>query len=253
MVKKTLAISLVFCVGYIVAIVRYMPASFVWDQIQTRVPEQNLPFTIVVKKGTLWRGAAQLEYESFNGSVSWQLKPLRILTGEKLVELEAQSTDSYLSGRGGYKDGYYQVEGQLSVELGAVNALRQQKIDVSGKLVVSDIQATLDPDTWLPVSLTAKVRWQGGPVSYPLGRKRQSAELPPLRGEIVQSGGDMVLEVMEEETQKAVMQLNLTPHGILKIQILKRLLDLAGVPWRKSISPDEVVFKVQQKLKKTDG
>jgi general secretion pathway protein N len=72
--------------------------------------------------------------------------------------------------------------------------------------------------------------------------------MPPLQSAISLLGENILLDVREEESSQTVMQLQLMPKGSVLLLIRKRLLDLAGAPWSQSAHPDDVIFKIEQKL-----
>jgi general secretion pathway protein N len=248
-IKKTAALLLVVITCYCVALLVFMPLSFAWEQASKWLPRQYTPVGITARRGTLWNGEAQIVHSYFKGTVSWQLQPWKVLFGERLIALQARTAEGYAEGQGGFVNGQFSINGQLSVDLRILKPLlSKHRIDLGGKLVVKDLQIVVESQTSFPVATTGKAHWEGGRVSYPLGLRRQSVTMPPLQAVIAQQGEDVLLVVNEDQTSNMVMQLLLTRQGSVQVQIRKRLLDLAGAPWSGDASPDDVVFKIQQKL-----
>ncbi len=226
-----------------------MPLSFAWEQIQRWVPKQQLPVQLGAKRGTVWDGATLVKHRYFNGQVTWQLYPFKSLFGANFLDLSVRAENGDLQATASLEGLDVALIGDLQVDLKMLQPiLRKHRIDLGGLLTVRNLSAVIDSRSGLPLTMAGSARWEGGPVSYPLGRKRQTSQMPPLAGLIVQRNDEIVLDVNDEETGKTVMQMQFTQDGVVKIQIRKRLLDLADAPWGGGGSADDIVFKVQQKL-----
>jgi len=227
-----------------------MPVSFAWDMAQQWLPEQTRPFQVTAERGTIWQGEVQFKYMYFEGSAAWILRPWQLFSSGEWIDLHLQSVDGELLGQGGYADGAVSVSGLMSLDLQALRPiLSQHRIDLGGELMVNDLLLAIDPLTRRPVAASGFARWEGGPVSYPLGRKRQSADMPPLLGELGLRGDSVELAVSDEISRQNVMLLRVTPDGYVELQVRRRLLDLAAAPWSQRGQPDDVVFKIKQPLK----
>ncbi|OZG74115.1 hypothetical protein BTA51_09640 [Hahella sp. CCB-MM4] len=240
----------VAALSYLTALVLYMPVSFAWEYAQGVLPLQQLPVKVQQTNGTLWDGEALLNSSQLQGVVSWELSPLSLITSDSLIHIDFRSDRIELSANGALKGSENaEVNGNLVLDLAALNPmLRQHRLDLSGILTIQRLNALVDTSTGKPIQLTGQGKWAGGTVSYPMGRQVQSAVMPPLVGQITQKGQEIALEVAEEASGKAVMQAQLSPDGVAKIQIRRRLLDLAGAPWSGNSGPDDVVFRIQQKV-----
>lgn len=249
MIKKTLVIVLLGFVSYALALLAFMPASFALGIVRTWAAEENLPVQIAAEQGTLWKGSAQLSHPFFAGTIDWKLQPLKIAFGGQALDLVLQSAESRLTGNAGYADGAVRITSDLTMNLQVLAPLlSRHRIDIGGELSVSNLQILLNLQSLWPDSASGSAIWSGGPVQYPVGRELSSVIMPPFNGSIRQQEQDIGLLVKDGERQWEVMYMALTPEGVVEIHIRKHLLDLAEAPWGSGGKPDDVVFKLQQKL-----
>jgi len=240
---------LVGCVSYGLALLVFMPASFALGIVKTWAAKEDVPLQITAEQGTLWKGSAQLSHPFFAGTIDWQLQPLKIPFGGQALDLVLQSAESRLTGYAGYTDGAVRITSDLTMNLQVLEPLlSRHRIDIGGKLSVSNLQVLLNLQTLWPDNASGSAIWSGGPVQYPVGRELNSVVLPPFNGIIVQQEQDIGLRVRDGEQQWEVMNMVLTPEGVVEIHVRKHLLDLAEAPWSSGGNPDDVVFKLQQKL-----
>ncbi len=250
MIKKTIALFLVATLSYLFALIVYMPVSFAWQNVQNWLPRNELPMRIQQTNGTLWLGEALLQSRFLSGVLSWDLDPLNFINNDSLIKLNFRSDKVSLETHGRLSSSdLISVEGELKMDLAAINPmLKQHRLDLSGVLNVRQLEALIDSGNGQPREIHGQAKWDGGTVSYPLGRQVQTTVMPPLIGRFAQAGENITLDVSEEASGLLVMQAQLTPEGVVNIQIRKRLLDLAGAPWSGSSEPDDIVFKIQQKV-----
>ena len=250
MIKKTIALFLVASLSYLLALVIYMPVSFAWQYAQNWLPKNELPVRVQQTNGTLWLGEALLQSRFLAGVMSWELDPLNFISDDPIVRLNFRSDKVDLKTKGMINGtDLVRVDGDLKMDLSAINPmLKQHRLDLSGVLDIRQLQTLIDTNSGQPKEIKGLAKWEGGTVSYPLGRQVQTTDMPPLIGKFVQSGENIALDVSEEASGLLVMQAQLTPAGVVNIQIRKRLLDLAGAPWSGNSDPDDIVFKIQQKV-----
>ncbi|WP_157496713.1 type II secretion system protein N [Hahella ganghwensis] len=250
MILKSVAMFVIAGLSYFIALVLYMPVSFAWGYVQEWLPLQQLPVKVQQTNGTLWDGEALLSSRQLSGVIDWQLAPQSLITSDSLVNIDFRSDRISLTSQGALRNfEQAELDANLELDLAALNPLlRQHRLNLSGVLTIQRLSTVVDLNTGKPLELKGQGRWEGGSVSYPMGREVQSTVMPPLVGQITQVGQDISLEVTEEESGKAVMQAQMGPDGVAKIQIRRRLLDLAGAPWSGSSGPDDVVFRIQQKV-----
>lgn len=249
MFKNLVVVTLVSVLAYTSALLVFMPLSFAWAQASKWLSEESLPFSVAAQRGTLWHGELQLVHDFIKGSVHWQLTPWKGLTGDSLIEWQARTGDGMAKGVGFFANGHLELASQINVDLSALKPiLDRHRIALGGELVVRDLQIALESLTRFPTEVSGTARWEGGPVSYPLGRQRQSSTMPPLQASLSMPADVIILDVSEEQTSHKVMQLQLAPNGRVLLLIRKRLLDLAGATWSTIANPDDIIFKIEQKL-----
>jgi len=249
-VKKTIVLFLVASLSYLLALITYMPVSFVWQYVQNWLPKHELPVQIRQANGTFWLGEVLLQSRFLTGVMSWQFDPLNYISDDPNIKLRFRSDKVTLNTKG-MMDGInlVRVNGDLEMDLSVINPmLEQHRLDLSGVLNVRQLQAVIDVSSGQSKDIEGVATWGGGAVSYPLGQQVQTTVIPPLIGKFAQSGENIAFDVSEETSGLLVMQAQLTPAGNVNIQIRKRLLDLAGAPWSGNSDPDDIVFKIQQKV-----
>ncbi|WP_148212637.1 type II secretion system protein N [Hahella chejuensis] len=248
MIKKIVGLVIIGGLTYLAGLVLLVPVEFVWRQ--AGVPANQLPVRVQKLQGTLWEGKALISHSWATGVLDWDVYPSGLLLMGDALALNFRANKIDIDAKAAL-DGFDQVRvlADGSLDLAALApALRRHRLNLSGELKISGLDVTLDTNTGLPVRASGRAQWAGGPVTYPMGRENKTATMPPLQGLIKQEGEEIHLEVLDSTENKPVMSAQVTRDGTAKIQIRKRLLDLAGAPWSKQANPDDIVFRVQQRI-----
>ena len=245
---KLMGLLLLGLVTYLVALVIWVPAGWLWQQASGHV---RLPSQVSVRQvsGTLWEGAAGLEVLGYPVRVTWGLGAPS-LTGLSLpLEVRLDSVRSHL-------------EGHLTLTCPGAGSL-----DARGRVDVAEfedlirrsggamIEGAVDVErlhlVWRDRSLSEAdglARWGGGRVTWPMAGQVGAADFPPMLAEMTRRPGGVSLSVRAAEAPGPAADVQVSWDGMMDIRVYKRMVDLAGQPWSDAARPSDVVFRVRQPL-----
>jgi general secretion pathway protein N len=233
---------------YLVALVIWVPAGWLWHQASEYVP---LPAQVQVQQvsGRVWDGAAGIVVSGFPVRLGWQLGWPSV-TGLSLpLDISVASSQSSLDG---------------SVTIGWP---ARAQIDAKGKLAVAEFEelirqsggAMIEGDVtidrlslaWADDRITraeGKGRWPGGQVSWPMGSQTGHAQFPPMQADLATTQGGVALTIAEQGGDGPAADASILWNGMMEVRVYKRMVDLAGQPWPDTARPGDVVFRVRQPL-----
>lgn len=233
---------------YIGALIVFIPAGWIWQQASSRVP---LPPEIQVQQvsGKVWEGAASVVVSGFPARLQWQLGWPSIMDLEQPIHVFVESMQSSVSGDvviGWPEKVRGKARGNITV------ADFEELIRRSGGAVIEgDVSIDRLEFEWADnqiVRADGIGRWAGGSVSWPMGNQTGQAVFPPMQANLDTTNGGLALEITEQAGGGPAAGANLLWNGMMELRVYKRMIDLAGQPWSGSASPDDVVFRVKQRL-----
>lgn len=245
---KVVLLVLLALMIYVVGLVLWLPAGWVWAQASPRV---DLPPGVSVQQvsGSLWQGAARLDIQHRPVRLSWQLDWPDVMTLRQPVTVSVETADSRVSGDlvlGWPRELVADMTGRLHVPEFADLIRENGGALLEGDVIIDRLRLAAS-DQRLE-SASGLGRWPGGNVSWPMGGSRQSAVFPPMQATLADTGDGVLLTISEQGEAEAAAEAGLSLNGMMDIRVYKRMVDLAGQSWSGSASPGDVVFQVQQPL-----
>ena len=250
MFKRIVGYSFLALFAYVSILIIELPAEVVWRFLQPHVPLEQASVRLSSVQGTLWNGASLVNYEGQQGRVEWRLQPWRQLVGGSPVQVKADTPAGQIALQLSMDwSGIVGVKAQGQVCLATFNEwLAGNQITLDGDILIESLVLSLDPAEGRVLDAQGALKWSGGTVAYPMGPVVQKQQMGGLIGLLSLRGEDVVLDVKDSPSQLGVAEILLQPDGIAKVAVRRKLLDLAGAPWAPNSSPQDVVFRVQQKI-----
>lgn len=247
---KGFLLVLLLVVTWMIALVVYLPAGWIWAQVSPRI---DLPAQVEVGSvsGTLWSGTALVRALGKPVSVSWRLEPASAIYGFIPLEWEANTTNSRAEG-----SLTAMLEGRLrflmreaSIDLAEITSMGGplERVRVPGMLELESIFVVWDPDEGL-VDARGRGQWPGGPVSWPMGGGTRQSNLPPLEGLLKRRDQGLVLSITDSEEDMTAVEVTLDDQGYANLALRKHWINLLGIDFAANAEPDEVVFDARQRI-----
>lgn len=245
---KVVLLVLLALLVYGIGLVLTVPAGWVWQQARQEI---RLPRGLEVQAvtGTVWDGQVSLRFQGRALSADWALGLPSLSAMALPVRLELATASSELSGD-------VTLGWPLSASLDARGRLHIAEFEdlirqSGGAILEGDVRINRLQLAWADNRLTearGMGYWPGGQVTWPMGDTRQSAQFPAMEADINQSEAGVSLKIRQQGEQAPAAEADILRNGQLRVQVYKRLIDLAGQPWSGAAAPGDVVFKVQQPL-----
>lgn len=245
---KVILLVLLALAVYIVALLAWVPAGWVWTQFGSSA---SLPPGVQVQQvsGTLWQGAARVEWMRRPVRLSWSLSWPDVVALRQPVDFTVETPGSRV--QGGLMLGWPSsvvVDASGQVQVAEFEDLIRQSGGalLEGEVIIDRLRVAAD-DGRLQ-SATGLGRWPGGQVSWPMGDSRQSTDFPPMQATLADTTRGVLLTIAEEGSAEPAADATLSLDGMMAIRVYKRMVDLAGQQWSASAAPGDVIFQVQQPL-----
>lgn len=241
---------LLFVVTWLVALVVYLPAGWVWAQASRGI---DLPEQVEVASvgGTLWSGTAVIRALGKPVSISWHLEPASAIYGFIPLEWEANTTGSRAEGSltAVFEGRLRFLMREARIDLAEVTAMGGplERVRVPGIMELESVFLVWDPDEGL-VDARGRGQWPGGPVTWPMGGRTQQSNLPPLEGVLKQRDQGVVLSITDREQGITGVEATLDRDGYASLELRKHWIDLLGLDFAANAEPDEVVFNVRRRI-----
>lgn len=245
---KVFLLVLAGLLAYLVALVIWVPAGWVWHQASAYV---TLPPQVQVRQvsGTVWSGAAGVVVAGFPVRASWALSWPSLASLQLPVSLTIASSQSSLNG-------YITLGWPATVNLAANGRIAVAEFEdlirqsggamIEGDVLVDRLQVSLKDNRLANAS--GYGRWDGGPVSWPMGNQTGQAVFPAMEADLSTSDGGLGLVVSEQGGDGPAADANILWNGTMELRVYKRMVDLADQPWSGSAQPGDVIFRVRQPL-----
>lgn len=245
---KVVLLVLLALMVYVVALVVWLPAGWVWAQASPRI---DLPPGVSVQQvsGSLWQGAARLDIQRRPVRLSWQLSWPDVLTLRQPVTVGVETAASQLNGDlvlGWPSQLVADMTGRVHVPEFADLIRQSGGALLEGNVIIDRLRVAAN-DQGIE-SAAGLGRWPGGHVSWPTGDSRQSAVFPPMQATLADTSDGVLLSISEQGQTEAAAEASVSFSGMMDIRVYRRMVDLAGQPWSGSAGPGDVVFQVQQPL-----
>jgi len=232
-------------------IIFFAPASLLYGTVTNELNKAVPGLQLVSLSDTIWNGRAQLRYRNFpNSELVWNLAKAPLMFAKA-------SADLTLNGEGHKLEAYLDLDNSAThldnlegtITSNYVNQeSRNLGLTFTGELQLLDISLSADRG-WL-TGISGKLHWTGGRIHYApdksAGVPGQVFELPPLDGALSLDDKVLVLDIIHEGANLALVRLR--PDGWAEIIVKARLFDLAGVPWPAGSSLDDTVLQLEQQL-----
>lgn len=241
-----------FLVSGFAAVLAYLPAAWVWDQIRDEV---RLPPEIIVEAvgGTVWSGASLLKVQPVGTAarslrLTWNVQLPSLDQAAWPVKWRLESRKSWLEGEAallGTNTAEIQVgQGQIVLSEFA-DIARQNGLTLPGTISVDDLEFQVE-DQQL-VRAQGRGRWGGGTVAWQMGNQSGEAQLPPFIAELQEQAGGVALDIRTETAREKLVDLSLSPAGTVSLAVRRRLLQLSDMQSGNE-APDDVVIEVQHRV-----
>lgn len=233
---------------YLVAVVIWVPAGWVWAQV---APKVTLPPQIVVEQvaGSLWSGAARLSVERRPVRVTWSLSWPDLADLRLPLDVTVESRHSRIAGDVSLRwpqAADISLRGQVHVPEFEDMIRASGGALLAGDIHIDRLQLAVN-DSGIQ-SARGIGRWPGGHVSWPMGDQRQSARFPPMQATLSDRPDGVLLVISEEGVPDPAAEATLSFGGMMDIRVYRRMIDLAGQNWSSAAAPGDLVFQVRQSL-----
>ena len=233
-----------YCAAAVVlAIVALAPARTL-----TAFAESPDGVTVYSVSGLWWRGNANLVLRGYSaGELSWYFNPLALFLADLRFDWQLQGADMQLAGLAGIGfGGTTTVEASGEVAAAAINpVLATYHIELPGTFQVDGLLVRVEDDE---LAVAGTLDWNGGPTNYRLSGRTFEIDMPPMAAVLETKAGQPTLTVRDAADGIRLLVLALDAEGWLRIDVTKRLTDLAGKPWPGTAQDEEVVVSVQEKV-----
>lgn len=238
---------------FMAVVLANLPASVLFATFEPKL----LPKALQLGKahGSVWQGRIGLNYLDMAFSADWDLTPSQALRGRLaadigLVELRDSKTNAAwvkakCFGSIFSSTGCEDVEGFLPASL--VNRLANKQFSIERDITLQALAVTYQSQhfTWA----SGEINWPGGQVTYQdPARGSQQVVLPALTIKVAEQEGRLQASLMPQGTEDVLVDVRVDGQGMADLAVRKRMLDLLGQSWGKPVSPDFVVFEIQQPL-----
>ncbi|MEQ9544827.1 MAG: type II secretion system protein N [Marinobacter sp.] len=245
---KVLLLLLVGLLVYLVALVVWVPAGWIWHQASSYI---TLPPQVQVQRvsGTVWQGNATAVIAGYPARAGWELGWPSVSARQWPVSISLISSQSRLAGdvTVGWP-GTVQLDAQGRIAVSEFEDLIRQS---GGAMIEGDVSIDRLQVAWKDNRL-ADARgygsWAGGLVTWPMGNQTGRADFPPMEANLDTTDNGIGLTVQEQGGAGPAADANIQWNGMMELRVYKRMVDLADQPWSGSAQPDDVVFSVRQPL-----
>ena len=229
-----------------------VPAKIVYDAIDSQLSLNSIPeFESRGLKGTVWKGQMAFEYSGQPTEFFWDVLQVQFLKGRVALQVRAITDDIenelkgilFVSLTGAY--GLSDFDGLITAQL--INQLARKQFTLEQNITLDAVGVTYQNSKF--TFAQGDIKWPGGQIRYfDPSRGQQQVALPALIARISEEEGKLTSNLSPEGTDDLLVSINLGGDGEADILVRKRLLDLIGQHWGGAVSPDEVVFQIQQKV-----
>lgn len=247
---RGIAVFFVMVLFFGTALLWYLPAAFIVEQVQRYRPALLAPYQVAATQGTIWDGETQLTIQGQALALDWAFSPSGIFQGEVPLELDLQGAAIELDARLGVN---WKGEAQLTADgwldlVWLQPMLSRHRLDIPGRVSLSGLHLDANQEARWLTEAEGALDWPGGAVSFPAGRELIQADVSALSGDLDFLDGNLVLDIVEAQGQLPLLSINMGADGVSRLAVRRRLIDVVGMPWSKASEPDDVVFRVQQRL-----
>lgn len=245
--KLITGLAAVLILSVLVFLVAMAPASVAFSFIRDDLARSAPGVLITGVGGTVWNGAADVEFEGFPTSMlSWSDVDLSPFDREVQTVLRLAAASHDVSGTLLASEQLVQLSGATGyIDNTWVNPWGSQYgLDFDGGVNISRFELTANT-RWL-TALDAALAWTGGTVRYTAYGETQSYTLPPL--DVAARLDNEVIHAQVTHAGKTVIELTLNRDGASYVAVKARLFLLANLPWPGGQPPDENVIEVERPL-----
>ncbi len=250
MIKKIIGYSLLAICAYVTFLIIELPADVVWRYARPHLDPQSMPVEISSVHGRVWDGRGVVSYQGQQADLSWRLQPWRQLLGQPVLSMDVAYQGSRVSLQSGVSwSGILDLGVQGQIDLTPFNSyFARQGITLDGTVRVSDLKVRWDSEQQALLAAQGLIQWSGGTIGYPVAGQTQRQQMPGLLGVIEHQNSAVSLNVKENMASAPIIEATLQQNGQARLAVRRKLLDLAGAPWAENSTPQDVVFRIQQKL-----
>lgn len=243
---KVLLLLLIGLLVYVVALVIWVPAGWIWHQAS---PHISLPPQVQVQRvsGTVWQGAAAVVIAGYPVRAGWELGWPSVSSLQWPVSISIASSQSELNGEvtiGWPGSMLLDARGLIAVSEFEDLIRQSGGAMIEGDVIIDRLQVSWEDNRL--ADARGYGRWGGGPVSWPMGNQTGQANFPPMEADLDTTGNGIALTVQEQGGQGPAADANIQWNGTMELRVYKRMVDLADQPWSGSAQPDDVIFRVRQ-------
>lgn len=235
-------------VSFLIFMVVLAPAGPIWGMFSPQVNQRIPDLRVLLVRGTIWDGSAELQYRLFPTSyLNWDTRGMALLGGsvETLVSLAGDGHDfkAHLEVSSGSLT-LSDLNGELAASY--INAVSEpQGLTFSGEIDVNQLKLVSDFRTLTEAG--GNIHWNGGKVvSRTSAVGTQVFDLPALDGDFSMQGEDVVLDLHHESN--TIVDIRLKPTGWVTVKVKARLFELAGLPWPSGTSLTDTVLEFEEKV-----
>ncbi|MBL4606619.1 MAG: type II secretion system protein N [Pseudomonadales bacterium] len=237
-------------VAYFVFLIATLPAGVAWKYFVGLAEQPGLEQSVSQLRGSAWNGEARVYIEGISYPVSWRVSPRSIW--RLRLELDLSSYQDLLDGDATafispFGLGVLDVRAKFSP--GLINHFLKPLPASMSNPVYVNVQR-VDWNWGAFIAANGRVAWEGGLITYRVGRDDQEFSAPEISASLSSHDGHLVLAFLDgvELDAEELVSARLSGKGLGVIQVRRRLLDLIGQRWAANSQAEDIIFEVSQKL-----
>jgi len=245
-------------VVFITILVANMPARVLFDPLKSNLL-LNAPSQLKIgeAKGSVWQGQINLEVSGKFFTAYWDILQSQWFKGRFALAFSVtnqgpsnnfKNTDWIKGNVFGSifgKVGCFDVNGLVSADL--INQFADGQFSLENNVVLNSLDLNFKNNNFEAVKGT--VNWPGGLIGfYDPSRGQQQVVLPALKGSISSQKGKLMGNLTLDGSTDVLVSAEIDGKGEAYVAIRKRMLDVLGQSWNKTVDPDDVILEVQQAL-----
>ena len=235
-----------------------MPARVLFDPLKSNLLV-NAPSQLKIgeAKGSVWQGHIDLEVSGMPFTAGWDILQSQWFKGSFALAFTVTNqgpsnkfkNPDWIKGNifGSIfgKVGCFDVNGLVSAKL--INQFADGQFSLENNIVLNSLDVNFKNNNFEAVK--GALNWPGGLIGYyDPSRGQQQVVLPALKGVIVSQDGKLKGDLTLDGSSDVLVSAEIDGKGEAYVAIRKRMLDVLGQGWNKTVDPDDVILEVQQAL-----
>ena len=236
--------------AYVVFLIASLPASVVWNYAVDFSAAPELDQKVSRFEGSIWNGRANIHVEGLSYPVAWRVLPSSVWRLRLELGLSSHQDSLNVDARAfvsPFGIGLRELRAKISESL-INHSLEPMSASMTNPVFINVQELDW---SWGDFSKAAgRITWEGGMVSYRVGRNNKELPVPGMAGLLSSQDGNLALTFATSASAGAeeLLVARLDGDGMGALQVRRRLLDLVGQRWAANSQADDIIFEVSQPL-----